>query len=228
MSADSNRVNCCSELLRLANLCLSLQPSPVNVISLTRLLTDLIHTKNYVRCVKGMLATEASDEELDKLGKELDTERAVCRRWATEKVIRQMVVTSKEVGLRNGKGMIVNKFRDIGESWATDWSSENQERLFQVMFGMYDRDLQWSLRLEQEFMNLHNIAYSETPSPRRKGCYERIIASMKTCKVKSINRAPSHGLMIRISRDPCTINDKNRYHKRPRGVFVPPKVSEGE
>ncbi len=64
-------------------------------------------------------------------------------------------------------------------------------------------------------------------SPRRKGCYERIISYVKTVKLKNINRAAQgmHGLQIRISQNKIDINDTNRYHKRPRGVFVEPKVS---
>ena len=230
MGDEGDIVDGCSNLLHLADLCTWLQPRPVqDIISLTRLLTDKSHDPNHVRCLEGMSAVDATHEQLAKLGQDLDNERAICRKWAGEAIAKLMIQTAKELGLKNKRERPVCVFSDIGESWAADKSRVNQVKLFEIMFGMFDKHRDWSLRLEREFMYAHNVGYSEVPSPRKKGCYERIISYMKTGKVKNINQAAlkTHGLQIRISRFNKDITDKNRFDKRIKGEFVAASVSIG-
>ena len=133
------------------------------------------------------------------------------------------------------QGMNISSWEDIGHSWQHDDSAENQERMFQIMYGVFERDSKWpygktwSSKLEEEFMREYNLRY-DRPEPLRKASRRRtpagiedIIKTERPELNKLLNLRTkmdnSHGKMIvaigrvgKSSRQPNGI-------KRKKGVF---------
>ena len=82
------------------------------------------------------------------------------------------------------QNMNVRSWEDIGDIWQKDGSRENQEKMFQVMHGVFERkgewsfDNSWSRQLENEFMTEYNLVY-DTPEPERKASRKRIPAGIE-------------------------------------------------
>ena len=80
--------------------------------------------------------------------------------------------------------MDIKSWEEIGDCWQKDGSRINQERMFHVMHGVFERkgkwkdDDTWSMQLEKEFMNEYGIFY-DMPEPERKTSRKRIPAGIE-------------------------------------------------
>ena len=63
-------------------------------------------------------------------------------------------------------------------------------KLFRVMYGVFDEQYKWSKNLEKTFMTKYNYKYAEKSNSkhneRGKGCFERIAHDVKTQIVKEL------------------------------------------
>ena len=81
-------------------------------------------------------------------------------------------------------------------------------KLFRVMYGVFDEQYKWSKNLEKTFMTKYNYKYAEKSNSkhneRDKGCFERIAHDVKTQIVKELQRhgkKSNHGLFLTLKID---------------------------
>ena len=133
------------------------------------------------------------------------------------------------------QGMKISFWEDIGRCWQEDGSVENQERMFHVMYGVFERDSKWpygkswSSKLEEEFMREYNLRYDK-PEPVREASRQKIPAGIediiKTERPemnKLINLRTkmenSHGKMIVVTGRVGKSSIKPNGSKRKKEVF---------
>ena len=92
------------------------------------------------------------------------------REWSRNRIRQIQYEEAKK------QGMDVRSWEEIGDCWQKDGSRINQERMFQVMHGVFERkgkwkddntDNTWSMQLEEEFMTEYDLAY-DMPEPEKK------------------------------------------------------------
>ena len=101
------------------------------------------------------------------------------------------------------------------------------EKLFNILYGVFDKEINWSRRLEKQFMDRYCYKYSEKSKSkhgqRDKGCFEILVNDVKTQIVKEFQRhgkTSSHGLFLTMK-----INSKKgKRVQRRKGKFYPEMV----
>ena len=158
---------------------------------------------------------KASEDQRNSWLNAMIQERASCRSWAKIK-IEDIFISEAHV-----QGLPVDSLGDLKRVWRKDGSDATAEKMFQVLYGVFDRDPAWSKRLETEYMeDFASVEYSKEGSTV--GCFEALITHKKSALVVSVNNATkkSHGRRINISRPKSMINDDNKFDKREKGTFM--------
>jgi len=157
------------------------------------------------------------------------------RTFAYESVQHLMVENARALKMVV-EGKLVNSFEDCMSSWARDGSSAQQQRVYEITYGYFDRNPKWDIDLEKKFMKNRKLRYCDeeisvngavgltydvnTKAKAGKGCIARLMGDIKIDLVKRIRKKGerTHGICIKISRDSCDINSSNRYRKRKKGT----------
>ena len=106
-------------------------------------------------------------------------------------------------------------------------SLEFFEKLFNILYGVFDKEINWSRRLEKQFMDRYCYKYSEKSKSkhgqRDKGCFEILVNDVKTQIVKEFQRhgkTSSHGLFLTMK---IKLRKGKRVQRR-KGTFYPEMV----
>ena len=193
----------------------------LQVFGLRRLIKDGKHSIAHARCVFGEMVIGLSDEDIDRHWvTKLQKEKAHLNTWSGEEIQKRMVCDAKRVGLTHGNGCPIEKFNDIGKSWTQDGSLANQDKLWEVLFGSYDNDKDWSEVLEKSYMSKFQLVYDVPASSRNKGCIQQIIASNKAQRVKLVNKCAkrTHKMVMRLSKTKEEISSGRKLKRRKPGV----------
>ena len=148
------------------------------------------------------------------------------------------------------QGLDVLTWEDIGDQWQSDGSPENQQRMFQIMHGVFERCGKWNgvdtwaIELEREFMQQYGLQYDKPDSERQlkrkrvPAGIEEIIKNQKPALNKLINLRTmtkgSHGKKIVVVGKVSKCNDVPDGYVRKKGIFYPefiryhPKFSKGK
>ena len=93
--------------------------------------------------------------------KERDTLKKELKLWCRNR-IRQIQFEEAI-----NQGLEVLTWEGIGDKWQSDGSLENQQRMFQIMHGVFERHGKWigvdtwALELEKEFMQQYGLQYDK-------------------------------------------------------------------
>ena len=113
-------------------------------------------------------------------------------------------------------------FRDVQLSWKNDDSVDNACCIWNCMFGVFEQQSGWELRLEDKFVKLNSWRYIEVDDAEqhkqiRRGCVSKIIRQAKVNMVRRVNDSTlrTHGGKMGIKQ-----NDNKTYTKRrQKGLF---------
>ena len=60
-------------------------------------------------------------------------------------------------------------WNDIGKAFRSDGSRAMCEKMYYIMHGVFERDLQWAEKMENKVMKIHGIAYNSPPPEQKFG-----------------------------------------------------------
>ena len=168
-------------------------------------------------------SAERKKKEIEKL----NAERKNCAEWAKNEVRKQMLKKARQLKMYL-RGKVVQRYSDIGRSWAKDGSNENAAIMYQILFGMYEgkEKKDWSRTLEREYMQENHMVYKDVEDDideGSRGCYERVITHSKGKLVKGLNNKGKHShnkvVIITITADEEMKLKKKNWYKRGRGMY---------
>ena len=116
----------------------------------------------------------------------------------------------------------VKSLDDFYKKVEQDETDEFLEIVFQITYQYFDKNEDWNRNLEQRFMSIHGLKYTEPNKTqhraRDKGCFEVLACGEKTELVKKIQRIGkrTHGTYLTIN---LGKRDNGKHIKRKPGIF---------
>ena len=196
-------------------------PDSPKLISRNYLPVSSAVTRDHTIKVYGDRAHGKSEEEIKKWLDKLENARKGARSWCNFQCTKVMLEEAARQGLR------ATAMGDLYDLWKADDSDEMGKKMWEVAYGVFDRQPYWYQDLEEEYMKLMNWEYPPRPASlhaRCKSCLSLIFCHVKNDLVKNLNRAVSvsrggHGRTVRIARFKEDLTDVNRRDRRRKGKF---------
>jgi hypothetical protein len=165
--------------------------------------------------------------------KEITELKKAVRAQARKEIESWMLEDAKQRNMQMDDGRLVHNLHEIKESWK-DGGEPDEDKIitmFEIMYGRYDRDNKWDIKLERKIMAQFRMEYAASADPKRKGGVARLISGIKTeiTKVLQGSANETHGVGIYITRLPEHIKKEDRFKKRIKGVefYVYRKTASG-
>jgi hypothetical protein len=184
-------------------------------------------TKNHALTLVESTGNELTTEALAmKKLHELNQVKWQIKKKAKNTIHSIMLKKASELEMKyqdsNGNLIPVSSCKDIGLSWKQDPCRSNAEKMFDIMYGQFEKNsIYWREIMEKEIMDELNLKYIDNTTFRNKesGCVSKIITTAKMEIIKNINRAGllQHGKTIVLSNPRGT--GKKRKRRNP-GVFM--------
>ena len=116
------------------------------------------------------------------------------------------------------QGLRATAMNELYDAWKSDDSDEMGKKIWEVAYGVFDRQPYWYQDLEEEYMKLMSWEYPPRPASlhaRCKSCLASLFSHVKNDHVKNLNRAVSasrggHGRTVRIARSKDELTEENK------------------
>ena len=166
---------------------------------------------------------------LEEKAKQLELIKDQAKQWFRNEIgklitniIQQKDLTYNRVILKQIRRFPVRNLDEFTYRIEQDASDEFMKILYEVSYGFFDENPDWSLDMEADYMKRHRFQYSECKTiqhrAREKGCFEILCCQEKTEVVKRFQRISKrcNGKYVSITLDK---NKNGRYTKRMKGRF---------
>ena len=189
-------------------------PGEVSDISFTYVPRDYITKKKLTLQIAAQHLTRDDEDKtpVQKLIEMQDLKRN-CRDMAKYAIENMMIeeacrqeITFVTCTSKGEKQNPVKTVQHLKKAITQNKSLKFFNKLFNVLYGVFDNEINWSKRMEQDFMTKNCFKYSEKSkskhSQRDKGCFEILINDVKTQIVKEFQRhgkKSSHGFFLTMN-----------------------------
>jgi len=119
--------------------------------------------------------------------------------WARTVLSNKLVVCAQLLKVKGKDGMLVTDVFGIGESWKHNDSVTNAEKMWNILFGQFDKQHGWETAMESDFMTEYQWQYKELllkeecHDARNKGCIAKLMSLVKGELVKNVNKRSKKG-----------------------------------
>lgn len=200
-------------------------------------LTVRKHTREHALSILGP-SLNNNEAAIQETLKKLDSMKRELRTWAINEIHATMIAAAHYKGLKD-----VRTFSDIRDWWTQNCDDEAQDNIGYIQYGVWDSRPNWELDLEQKYMARKGWTYKptegvattttwsgQTEAQEGKGFVACMIVDVKGDQVKKLQKAGSivHGIVVRIKREACQINEENKWKKRAKGTFLKKQVEPKE
>ena len=174
----------------------------------------------------GRLNMHRTPESINEMRTRIEKARDMVKSWARKQIQHMMckeaTLQALSCGPNNNR---VKNYSDLISSFQQAESAAILQKIWQVVYGTFDRNKGWAKDLADRFMSEFGWKYTfkNKPPKKRVYCVERQISLIKNELTKGLNFAvkSTHGKTLRISRKKEEITKATKFKKRKKAMFQP-------
>ena len=169
----------------------------------------------HVRSVFGDETVGQDGDVLEALVQKVKSVKKDAFSWGNQQIEQQIIAHLSELG----PGRNISNFSQVLQYWKEDGSVEAAGKLWDAVYGAFDRKPGWEVELEKTYMKMKGFTYRELQG---KGCFAKLFSISKNTRIKAINQASktTHKGQIRLKRKSAEVDPKTKFKKRKKGTTL--------
>ena len=131
-----------------------------------------------------------------------------------------IIIHAQEIDLHlnvRGKPKKIQKFSEIGQSWADDGSVKNASKINRVMNTQFEESHAYECYMETVVMKRIGLQY-DCSNPKKKGCIARMITRKRSDMFKVVNKRSEISHQKKISTNRLSVEGNEEEAKKNIGV----------
>ena len=171
-------------------------------------------------------------ESIKEMRTRIEDARDAVKSWARTQIQHMMCKEASVQGLTcSPNNKKVKNYKELTTSFKQAESAAHLQKIWEVVYGTFDRNKGWAKDLADKFMREFGWTYTfeNKPPKKRVYCVERQISLIKNELTKGLNLAvkSTHGRTVRISRKKEEITEATKFKKRKKSVFQVHFIASG-
>ena len=169
----------------------------------------------HVKLVYGLATKSWQDSDFRTACDAVEKKRSNAASWGKAKLQAMILEAAREWGIK------AYNWDELKNGFKKDPSSDFAARLWESLYGTFDRRKRWEYDLETEYMDFAGMEYDarEDGTSGKKGCIARLFVNVRKELVKAVNHAgkKNHGGVIRMKRTSEEVKKSGKGKRRKMG-----------